>query len=132
MSERTTHDAAHRTGASVGRGCGGGAPARISPRMIRAHPFGYPKHLDRRRVAQAGCPKRRKAVRRLHPPLAQPATALCRVPGYGALAQLWRRVRATLPGVVCFEAMRPAFYRCVAAHAPARRRRSTRTAASRR
>ncbi|CAJ8552783.1 oxidoreductase [Burkholderia pseudomallei] len=71
-------------------------------------------------------------VRRLHPPLAQPATALCRVPGYGALVQLWRRVRATLPGVVCFEAMRPAFYRCVAAHAPARRRRSTRTAASRR
>ncbi|ABA49830.1 hypothetical protein BURPS1710b_0154 [Burkholderia pseudomallei 1710b] len=116
----------------MGHGCGGGAPAGISPRMIRAHPFGYPKPLDRRRVAQAGCPKRRKAVRRLHPPLAQPATALCRVPGYGALVQLWRRVRATLPGVVCFEAMRPAFYRCVAAHAPARRRRSTRTAASRR
>lgn len=59
-----------------------------------------------------------RAVLRLHPPLAAPATALCRVPDYDTLVRLWRDVRATLPGVVSFEAMWPAFYRYVAAHTP--------------
>ncbi|AJY41024.1 FAD-binding oxidoreductase [Burkholderia humptydooensis] len=59
-----------------------------------------------------------RAVLRLHPPLAQAATALCRVPDYDALVRLWRDVRAALPGVVSFEAMWPAFYRYVAANTP--------------
>ncbi|AJX33345.1 Uncharacterized FAD-linked oxidoreductase Rv2280 [Burkholderia oklahomensis] len=40
------------------------------------------------------------------------------MPDYDALVRLWRDVRATLPGVVSFEAMWPAFYRYVAAHTP--------------
>ncbi|PAJ79697.1 FAD-binding oxidoreductase [Burkholderia ubonensis] len=58
-----------------------------------------------------------RAVLRLHPQLAAPATALCRVAGYDAVVGLWNRVRA-LPEVVSFEAMWPAFYRYVAAHTP--------------
>ncbi|WP_226383421.1 FAD-binding oxidoreductase [Burkholderia mayonis] len=59
-----------------------------------------------------------RAVLRLHPPLAAPATALCRVSDYDTLVRLWRDVRATLPCVVSFEAMWPAFYRYVAVHTP--------------
>ncbi|KVP70734.1 FAD-binding oxidoreductase [Burkholderia ubonensis] len=58
-----------------------------------------------------------RAVLRLHPKLAAPATALCRVAGYDAVVGLWNRVRA-LPEVVSFEAMWPAFYRYVAEHTP--------------
>ncbi|KWI33361.1 FAD-binding oxidoreductase [Burkholderia stagnalis] len=58
-----------------------------------------------------------RAVLRLHPKLAEPATALCRVADYDAVVRLWDRVRA-LPDVVSFEAMWPAFYRYVANHTP--------------
>ncbi|TKC83579.1 FAD-binding oxidoreductase [Trinickia terrae] len=59
-----------------------------------------------------------RAVLRLHPKLAPPATALCRVAGYDAVVKLWHRVRATLPSVISFEAMWPEFYRFVAANTP--------------
>ncbi|KVN10676.1 FAD-linked oxidase [Burkholderia stagnalis] len=58
-----------------------------------------------------------RAVLRLHPKLAEPATALCRVADYDAVVRLWDRVRA-LPDVVSFEAMWPAFYRYVANRTP--------------
>ncbi|MBN3821499.1 FAD-binding oxidoreductase, partial [Paraburkholderia sp. Se-20369] len=58
-----------------------------------------------------------RAVLRLHPKLAEPATALCRVAGYDAVVRLWDRLRA-LPDLVSFEAMWPAFYRYVAHHTP--------------
>ncbi|RQS11313.1 FAD-binding oxidoreductase [Burkholderia sp. Bp9002] len=58
-----------------------------------------------------------RAVLRLHPKLAEPATALCRVADYDAVVRLWDRVRA-LPDMVSFEAMWPAFYRYVANHTP--------------
>ncbi|CAD9222039.1 D-2-hydroxyglutarate dehydrogenase [Burkholderia cenocepacia] len=58
-----------------------------------------------------------RAVLRLHPLLAAPATALCRVRDYDAVVALWNRVR-TLPEVVSFEAMWPAFYDYVARHTP--------------
>ncbi|WP_179403332.1 FAD-binding oxidoreductase [Burkholderia guangdongensis] len=58
-----------------------------------------------------------RAVLRLHPKLAPPATALCRVADYDAVLRLWERVRA-VPDVVSFEAMWPAFYRYVARHTP--------------
>ncbi|AOJ23454.1 FAD-binding oxidoreductase [Burkholderia seminalis] len=58
-----------------------------------------------------------RAVLRLHPLLAAPATALCRVRDYDAVVELWNRVR-TLPEVVSFEAMWPAFYDYVARHTP--------------
>lgn len=58
-----------------------------------------------------------RAVLRLHPLLAAPATALCRVRDYEAVVALWNRVR-TLPEVVSFEAMWPAFYDYVARHTP--------------
>ncbi|KVD42227.1 FAD-linked oxidase [Burkholderia sp. ABCPW 11] len=58
-----------------------------------------------------------RAVLRLHPLLAAPATALCRVRDYDAVVGLWNRVRA-LPEVVSFEAMWPAFYDYVARHTP--------------
>ncbi|MDN7907639.1 FAD-binding oxidoreductase [Burkholderia diffusa] len=56
-----------------------------------------------------------RAVLRLHPKLAAPATALCRVHGYDAVVGLWNRLRA-LPEIVSFEAMWPAFYDYVAGH----------------
>jgi FAD/FMN-containing dehydrogenase len=59
-----------------------------------------------------------RAVLRLHPKLAPPATALCRVADYDAVVKLWDRVRATLPTVVSFEAMWPEFYRFVAGNTP--------------
>lgn len=52
---------------------------------------------------------------RLHPKLAAPATALCRVRDYEAVVALWNRMR-TLPELVSFEAMWPAFYDYVARH----------------
>ncbi|RQS98847.1 FAD-binding oxidoreductase [Burkholderia contaminans] len=58
-----------------------------------------------------------RAVLRLHPLLAAPATALCRVRDYDAVVALWNRVRM-LPEVVSFEAMWPAFYDYVARHTP--------------
>ncbi|WP_334053288.1 FAD-binding oxidoreductase [Burkholderia cepacia] len=58
-----------------------------------------------------------RAVLRLHPLLAAPATALCRVRDYDAVIALWNRVR-TLPEVVSFEAMWPAFYDYVARRTP--------------
>ncbi|HDR9184899.1 TPA: FAD-binding oxidoreductase [Burkholderia vietnamiensis] len=58
-----------------------------------------------------------RAVLRLHPKLAEPATALCRVQGYDAVVELWNRLRA-LPELVSFEAMWPAFYDYVARHTP--------------
>ncbi|HEF5155219.1 FAD linked oxidase domain-containing protein [Burkholderia multivorans] len=58
-----------------------------------------------------------RAVLRLHPKLAAPATALCRVRDYGAVVALWNRMR-TLPELVSFEAMWPAFYDYVARHTP--------------
>ncbi|RQS53385.1 FAD-binding oxidoreductase [Burkholderia sp. Bp8986] len=58
-----------------------------------------------------------RAVLRLHPKLAAPATALCRVRGYDAVVGLWNRLRA-LPELVSFEAMWPAFYDYVARHTP--------------
>lgn len=58
-----------------------------------------------------------RAVLRLHPKLAAPATALCRVHGYDAVVGLWNRLRA-LPEIVSFEAMWPAFYDYVAGHTP--------------
>jgi FAD/FMN-containing dehydrogenase len=58
-----------------------------------------------------------RAVLRLHPKLAAPATALCRVQGYDAVVGLWNRLRA-LPEIVSFEAMWPAFYDYVARHTP--------------
>ncbi|RQZ06463.1 FAD-binding oxidoreductase [Burkholderia sp. Bp9031] len=58
-----------------------------------------------------------RAVLRLHPKLAAPATALCRVHGYDAVVGLWNRMRA-LPEIVSFEAMWPAFYDYVARHTP--------------
>ncbi|AOI77302.1 FAD-binding oxidoreductase [Burkholderia sp. NRF60-BP8] len=58
-----------------------------------------------------------RAVLRLHPLLAAPATALCRVRDYDAVVGLWNRVRA-LPEVVSFEAMWPSFYDYVARHTP--------------
>ncbi|CAM2164048.1 FAD-binding oxidoreductase [Burkholderia orbicola] len=58
-----------------------------------------------------------RAVLRLHPLLAAPATALCRVRDYDAVVALWNRVR-TLPEVVSFEAMWPTFYDYVARHTP--------------
>jgi FAD/FMN-containing dehydrogenase len=58
-----------------------------------------------------------RAVLRLHPKLAPPATALARVADYDAVLALWERVRA-VPDVVSFEAMWPAFYRYVAHHTP--------------
>ncbi|KAB0631199.1 FAD-binding oxidoreductase [Burkholderia latens] len=58
-----------------------------------------------------------RAVLRLHPKLAEPATALCRVRGYDAVVGLWNRLRA-LPEIVSFEAMWPAFYDYVARHTP--------------
>ncbi|KGC08104.1 MULTISPECIES: FAD-binding oxidoreductase [Burkholderia] len=58
-----------------------------------------------------------RAVLRLHPSLAAPATALCRVCDYDAVVGLWNRVRA-LPEVVSFEAMWPSFYDYVARHTP--------------
>ena len=58
-----------------------------------------------------------RAVLRLHPKLAEPATALCRVHGYDAVVGLWNRLRA-LPEIVSFEAMWPAFYDYVARHTP--------------
>ncbi|KAB0648400.1 FAD-binding oxidoreductase [Burkholderia diffusa] len=58
-----------------------------------------------------------RAVLRLHPKLAAPATALCRVHGYDAVVGLWNRLRA-LPEIVSFEAMWPAFYDHVAGHTP--------------
>lgn len=59
-----------------------------------------------------------RAVLRLHPKLALPATALCRVADYGAVVKLWHRVRDALPSVVSFEAMWPEFYRFVTANTP--------------
>ncbi|MCA8375499.1 FAD-binding oxidoreductase [Burkholderia multivorans] len=56
-----------------------------------------------------------RAVLRLHPKLAAPATALCRVRDYEAVVALWNRMR-TLPELVSFEAMWPAFYDYVARH----------------
>ncbi|MDN8049076.1 FAD-binding oxidoreductase [Burkholderia multivorans] len=58
-----------------------------------------------------------RAVLRLHPKLAAPATALCRVRDYDAVVALWDRMR-TLPELVSFEAMWPAFYDYVARHTP--------------
>ncbi|WP_306714787.1 FAD-binding oxidoreductase [Burkholderia dolosa] len=58
-----------------------------------------------------------RAVLRLHPKLAAPATALCRVRDYDAVAALWNRMRA-LPEIVSFEAMWPSFYEYVARHTP--------------
>ncbi|WP_437124804.1 FAD-binding oxidoreductase [Burkholderia multivorans] len=58
-----------------------------------------------------------RAVLRLHPKLAAPATALCRVRDYEAVVALWDRMRA-LPELVSFEAMWPAFYDYVARHTP--------------
>ncbi|WP_423191424.1 FAD-binding oxidoreductase [Burkholderia multivorans] len=58
-----------------------------------------------------------RAVLRLHPKLAAPATALCRVRDYKAAVGLWDRMR-TLPELVSFEAMWPAFYDYVARHTP--------------
>lgn len=58
-----------------------------------------------------------RAVLRLHPKLAAPATALCRVRDYEAVVALWNRMR-TLPELVSFEAMWPAFYDYVARHTP--------------
>ena len=58
-----------------------------------------------------------RAVLRLHPKLAAPATAVCRVHGYDAVVALWNRMRA-LPEIVSFEAMWPAFYDYVASHTP--------------
>ncbi|RQS56885.1 FAD-binding oxidoreductase [Burkholderia sp. Bp8984] len=58
-----------------------------------------------------------RAVLRLHPKLAAPATALCRVHGYDAVVGLWNRLRA-VPELVSFEAMWPAFYDYVARHTP--------------
>ncbi|MCO8577241.1 FAD-binding oxidoreductase [Burkholderia multivorans] len=58
-----------------------------------------------------------RAVLRLHPKLAAPATALCRVRDYEAVVALWDRMR-TLPELVSFEAMWPAFYDYVARHTP--------------
>ncbi|MGU7769528.1 FAD-binding oxidoreductase [Burkholderia sp. MR1-5-21] len=58
-----------------------------------------------------------RAVLRLHPKVAAPATALCRVSDYDAVVRLWNRVRA-LPEIVSFEAMWPAFYAYVARHTP--------------
>lgn len=58
-----------------------------------------------------------RAVLRLHPKLAAPATALCHVQGYDAVVGLWNRLRA-LPEIVSFEAMWPAFYDYVARHTP--------------
>ncbi|AIO41055.1 FAD binding domain protein [Burkholderia cenocepacia] len=58
-----------------------------------------------------------RAVLRLHPKLAEPATALCRVHGYDAVVALWNRVRV-LPELVSFEAMWPAFYDYVARRTP--------------
>ena len=59
-----------------------------------------------------------RAVLRLHPKLAAPATALCRAASYDAVVKLWDRVRAGLPSVVSFEAMWPEFYGFVTAHTP--------------
>src|SRR5579863_558408 len=59
-----------------------------------------------------------RAVLKLHPKLASPATALCRATDYDAVVKLWHRVRATLPSVISFEAMWPEFYRFVAANTP--------------
>ncbi|HIE4430932.1 FAD-binding oxidoreductase [Burkholderia multivorans] len=58
-----------------------------------------------------------RAVLRMHPKLAAPATALCRVRDYDAVVALWNRMR-TLPKLVSFEAMWPAFYDYVARHTP--------------
>ncbi|RQS16743.1 FAD-binding oxidoreductase [Burkholderia sp. Bp8998] len=58
-----------------------------------------------------------RAVLRLHPKLAAPATALCRVHGFDAVVGLWNRLRA-LPEIISFEAMWPAFYDYVARHTP--------------
>ncbi|CAB3758704.1 FAD-linked oxidase [Burkholderia sp. MSh2] len=58
-----------------------------------------------------------RAVLRLHPRLAAPATALCRVRDYDAAVALWNRMR-TLPELVSFEAMWPSFYDYVARHTP--------------
>ncbi|MGS0892789.1 FAD-binding oxidoreductase [Burkholderia stagnalis] len=58
-----------------------------------------------------------RAVLRLHPLLAAPATALCRVRDYDAVLGVWNRMR-TLPELVGFEAMWPAFYDYVARHTP--------------
>lgn len=59
-----------------------------------------------------------RAVLKLHPRLAQPATAMCSVPDYDALLRFWQRVRGSLPSVVSFEVMWPDFYGYVSAHTP--------------
>jgi FAD/FMN-containing dehydrogenase len=58
-----------------------------------------------------------RAVLRLRPKLASPATAMCRVVDYDAVVRLWDRMRA-VPEVVSFEAMWPSFYRYVGSHTP--------------
>jgi FAD/FMN-containing dehydrogenase len=56
-----------------------------------------------------------RSVLRLRPKLAAPATAMCRVVDYDAVVRLWDRMR-TIPALVSFEAMWPAFYRYVGSH----------------
>lgn len=58
-----------------------------------------------------------RAVLRLRPKLAAPATAMCRVADYATVVRLWERLRA-VPEVVSFEAMWPSFYRYVGSHTP--------------
>ena len=58
-----------------------------------------------------------RAVLRLRPKLAAPATAMCRVADYATVVRLWERMRA-VPEVVSFEAMWPSFYRYVGSHTP--------------
>jgi FAD/FMN-containing dehydrogenase len=59
-----------------------------------------------------------RAVLRLHPKLALPATAMCAVSDYDTLLRFWQRVRNTLPFVVSFEVMWPDFYGYVSTHTP--------------
>ncbi|CAM2166401.1 putative FAD-linked oxidoreductase [Paraburkholderia sacchari] len=58
-----------------------------------------------------------RAVLRLRPKLAPPATAMCRVADYDAVVRLWDRLRA-VQEIVSFEAMWPSFYRYVGSHTP--------------